>query len=236
MQGQRILVIDDDPGLLQLVELAFANVKAQVYTAGSGQEGLRQFYRHRPHLVIVDLMMPEMDGLEVCRQIRQLSEVPLIILTALDQDDYVLKGLACGADDYLTKPFNPEVLVARTQAILRRAAYQPASHQNSITYSDGYLTIDLSKHVVLVRGKPVRLTATEYRLLSYLLQHPNRVLTTSQILHNVWGRDYQANTEYVHVYIRQLRRKVEADPNTPIYFLTEYGTGYRFETQASQDE
>jgi two-component system KDP operon response regulator KdpE len=236
VQGQRILVIDDDPGLLQLVEFAFTRVKAHVYTASSGQDGLRQFYQHRPHLVILDLMMPEMDGLEVCRQIRQLSEAPLIILTALNQEDYVIKGLACGADDYLTKPFNPEVLVARAQAILRRTVYQPGSLKKSTSYSDGYLTVDLSKHLVLVRGRPVRLTATEYRLLSYLVQHPNRVLATLQILHYVWGGNSQDNTEYVQVYIRQLRRKLEANPNAPVYILTEHGIGYRFETQSSQDE
>jgi two-component system KDP operon response regulator KdpE len=236
MQGQHILVIDDDPALLQLVELTFSKLNIHLYRASDGPDGLRQFYQYRPDLVIVDLMMPEMDGLEVCRQLRQLSNTPIIILTALNHDDYVIKALASGADDYLTKPFNPEVLVARVQAVLRRAAYQPASNQKLTTYSDGYLTIDLSKRVILVEGRPVRLTATEYRLLTYLLQYPDRVLTTPQILHHVWGSDYQDNTEYVHVYIRQLRRKLEADPNAPIYLLTEHGVGYRFETQPSRDE
>jgi two-component system KDP operon response regulator KdpE len=231
MQGKRILVIDDDPGLLQLVKLTFNRLEAQVYCADSGQEGLRQFYQHRPYLVILDLMMPEMDGLEVCRQLRRLSEVPIIILTALDHDNHVLKGLACGADDYLTKPFNPEILVARAQAVLRRTIDQYASPDKPAAYNDSYLTIDLTQRTVLVQGKPVKLTATEYRLLTYLLQNANRVLTTQQILHNVWGSDHHGNTEYVHVYMGHLRRKLEAAPTDPLYLLTEHGIGYRFETQ-----
>jgi DNA-binding response OmpR family regulator len=231
MQEKRILVIDDDAQLLQLVALIFTRAGSQVYTALSGSEGLRQFYDHQPDLVILDLMMPKMDGWEVCRRIRELSPVPLIILTALDQDTNIIRGLACGADDYVVKPFNPEVLLARAQAVLRRAGLPPAMDA-SPTYDDDYLTIDLGERRVLVQGEIVRLTATEYRLLAYLVRYANRVLSFDQILQNIWGEDYRGNTAYVHVYIRRLREKLEVDPRNPTYLLTEYGIGYQFEKRS----
>jgi DNA-binding response OmpR family regulator len=230
MQGRRILVIDDNPDLLWVVEHAFSRTGGQVYTAANGREGLRQFVDHRPDLVILDLMMPHMDGWEVCRRIRLLSDVPIIILTVLEREDNIIRGLDCGADDYVTKPFSLDVLLARARATLRRAELVPTI-DTPLVYSDGYLTIDLDKRQVLVRGEPVRLRVTEYRLLAYLLQNADRVLTFTQILDNIWGHEYQDSANYVHVYISHLRGKLEKDPKHPQYLLNVRGVGYRFEKQ-----
>lgn len=230
MRGKRVLVIDDDPRLLKLVELIFSQAKAQVYTASNGQEGLFQFYAHQPDLVILDLMLPKMDGWEICRRIRQVSQVPLIMLTGLGQGDNIIRGLVnCGADDYITKPFSSDVLLARAQAVLRRTAL-PATAAKPVTYGDNYLTIASTERRVFVRGKPVKLSNTEYRLLIYLAQNAGRVLTFRQILDHVWG-GLRDNIEYIHVYISHLRQKLEEDPHHPSYILTEYGVGYRFEKQ-----
>lgn len=229
MQPRNVLIIDDDLELLRLVKLLFSRAGSRVFTADNGLEGLRQLYAHQPDLVILDLMMPDMDGWQVCRQIRQLSDVPLIMLTALTGEAELIRGLDYGADDYVTKPFSPEVLLARARATLRRAAL-PSLAETPTIYNDGYLTIDLKQRRIAVGGQMVKLTATEYRLLAYLFQNANRPLTYQQILENVWGEAYQGNNEYVHVYLRYLRRKLEADPNNPTYLLTEHGVGYRFET------
>jgi DNA-binding response OmpR family regulator len=230
MQGRRILIIDDDPDLLWRVEDAFSQAGGQVYTAANRHEGLRQFFAHRPHLVIFDPMMPHMDGLQVCRSIRLLSDVPIIILTALGHEDNIIRGLDCGADDYVTKPFSMGVLLARARATLRRAGPVPTTDK-PVTYSDDYLTIDLDKRQVLVRGEPVRLRATEYRLLAYLLQNAGRVITFAQILDNVWGSEYREDVNHVHVHISHLRQKLEKDPRHPQYLLNERGVGYRFAKQ-----
>jgi two-component system KDP operon response regulator KdpE len=231
LQGKRILVIDDDPGLLHLAELVFSRQEALVYTAASGQEGLRQFYTHHPDLVILDLMMPEMDGWEVCRRIREISDVPVIMLTALGRDEHIIQGLEAGADDYLPKPFNNDILLARARAVLRRMA-PPHPPARPVTYSDGHLTIDLNERRVLVREEPVKLSGTEYQLLTYFLQNSGRVLTFQQILKNVWGEEYQDHVEYVHAYVWHLRQKLEEDPRNPVYLLTEHGVGYHFEKHA----
>jgi DNA-binding response OmpR family regulator len=228
VEGKRILVIDDEAVLLKLVEETFTRLGAQVYKASDGHEGLRQFYTCKPDLVILDLMLPQLTGWEVCQQIRQISNVPLILLTAINRDADIVRGLQCGADDYVTKPFSPAVLIARAQAALRRAV--PDTEENPTGYyGDGYLTIDLEKRRILVNGKPVRLSATEYKLLAYLFKNAGRVVTFQQILAHVWGEEYHGNADYVHVYISHLRRKLEADTTNPIYIRTEHGVGYRFE-------
>jgi two-component system KDP operon response regulator KdpE len=228
LQGKRILVIDDDPHVLRLVELSFPKAEAQVYTAASGAEGLRLFYAHRPHLVILGIMTSDLDGWEVYRQIHQISDVPVIFLTALGKEGDIIRGLNHGVVDYVTKPFSPQLLVARAQAVLRQAA--PASGpEKTATYSDDYLTIDLETRQVLVRGEPVGLSTTEYQMLAYLLQNAGRVLTFRQILESVWGWEYRDSVNYVHVYVWHLRQKLEEDPKNPQYLLTEHGVGYRFQ-------
>jgi two-component system KDP operon response regulator KdpE len=230
MQKSRVLVIDDELPLLRLVRDAFSSVGCQTYTAASGLEGLRKFYAHQPDLVILDLMMPEMDGWEVCRQIRQMSDVPLIFLSALSHENEIVRGLNYGADDYVTKPFSIKILLAQAKAVLRRVERSAPIKKTSF-YNDGYLIVDLEAHRVLVQGLSVKLSRTEYRLLTYLLANSGQVLTFQQILTNIWGEECSENVEYVHTYVWSLRQKLEKDPQHPADLLTEHGMGYCFEKQ-----
>lgn len=228
MNDKKILIIDDDVNLGQTIKLTFARTGAEVFTAVDGRDGLRQFYEYRPDLVILDVRMPDINGWETCRQIRLLSNVPIIMLTTLDNDEDVIRGLDYGADDFVTKPFSRDVLLARARAVLRRSE-QLADPEDQQSYNDSYLLIDVRKHRVQVDGQAVQLSSTEFRLLAYLLQNAGQVLTYQNILDKVWGWEYQDSIDYVHVYISHLRRKIEADPRNPRYLLTERGIGYRFE-------
>ncbi len=227
MKGKKVLVVDDDIHISQLVRATFATEGADVILAENGQEGLRQFYAHRPDLVIIDLMMPELDGWETSQRMLEMADVPIIMLTSLSDDEDMIRGLEQGAIDYVTKPFSPRVLAARARAALRYAP-APTSPRNDV-YRDDYLAIDLHGKRVLVDETPVKLTKTEYKLLVYLFQNAGRILTFQQILEQVWGWGYQDSVEYVHVYASRLRQKLERDPKNPRYILTEYGIGYRFE-------
>jgi two-component system KDP operon response regulator KdpE len=230
MPTRTILVIDDEPALCRLLKDTLGHAGYQIYTAATGPEGLQQFSAHQPDLVILDIMMPDMDGWEVCRRIRRHSDVPVIMLTALSEETEIIRGLGCGADDYVTKPFSSSVLLARTEAVLRRAT-RSFPTRDLIIYSDGYLTIDLEAHRVLIRTHPIKLSETEYRLLAHLFQNAGRVLTFREILERVWGQACRYNVEYVHVYMSHLRQKLEENPQAPVYLLSEYGVGYRFEKQ-----
>jgi DNA-binding response OmpR family regulator len=229
MENKKVLVVDDDPALLPLIEYTFAREGYKVFTASDGQEALKRFFDHKPDLVILDIMMPRMDGWETCRRIREVSEVPIVMLTARGQDEDIVRGLEYGADDYLTKPFSIKVLLAHARAVLRRAALPAVEYDEPITYADDYLVIDLKDRRITVEGEPVKLTPTEYRLLAYLVQNAGQVLTFRQILQNVWGWEYQDDLDYVRVYIWHLRQKLEQDPKNPQYIWTEIGVGYRFE-------
>jgi DNA-binding response OmpR family regulator len=228
MNSKKILVIDDDINLCQLIKYTFMGLGAEVYTAVNGQEGIRQFFNHRPDLVLLDIRMPIMDGWETCKEIRKLSHVPIIMLTTFHRDDEVVRGLNLGADDYVSKPFDSKVLIARTMAALRRAEL-PSETLKPISYNDNYLVVDLENRRVHVYGRPVKLSAREYDLLTLLLTNAGRVLTYEQILDRVWGWEYRDNTDYIHVYLSHLRRKIEKDPKNPRYLITEHGIGYRFE-------
>jgi DNA-binding response OmpR family regulator len=230
-----ILVIDDDPEMVELLETILTRAGARVIAAFRAEQGLRLFYEHRPDLVILDVMMPGMDGWEACHSLRQLSDVPIMILTVLGNVHDVLHGLDLGADDYVTKPFPPQLLVARVQALLRRADLSSAEERVH-TYDDGYLTIDLVRRQVRVDQQPARLTPTEYKVLAYLFRHAGQVISHEQILGNVWGQECLGSTEYIHVYIYRLRKKLEVDPDNPRYLLTEPGLGYRFEQRAPPQE
>jgi len=227
MIGKKVLVIDDDRDLQRINAKFFQNAGAHVDIASNGAEGIRKFFLDKPELVILDVMMPELDGYEVCTRIRQVSSVPVIMLTALNSPEEIIRGLDCGADDFVSKPFNPDVLVARARALLRRLEMSQDTSPRMF-YSDGHLTIDLEKRLVSVRGEPVKLTRTEYNLLAYLLQNAGWIRTFEQILENVWGPEYQGSMDYVHVYISNLRKKIEMDPKTPIYLESAHGVGYRF--------
>ena len=228
LHKKTILIVDDEPDLLALVEFSFSETNARVLKAADGEEGLRLFFTHKPDVVILDLMMPNVDGWAVCRTIRRLSDTPIILLTALSADKVVIDGLECGADEFITKPISPTVLLARTRAVLRRTELPPPSRKPT-TYQDGYLTIDLEIRRVLVRDRSVKLSPIEFRMLSLLFGNAGRILSCEQILRNVWGEGYSGNADYVHVYIRHLRKKLEEDPTDPAYLLTEHGLGYRFE-------
>lgn len=228
MPDKKILVVDDDLALLDVMQRVLTGAGHAVITASGGQEALRCFYDQRPDCVILDVMMPDVDGRETCRNIRRVSDVPIIMLTAQGSDADIRHGLDDGADDYVVKPFSVDVLLARVRAVLRRAALPPADDK-PIAYHDGYVTIDLDRRRITVHGEPVKLTATEYKLLAYLVRNADRVLSFEQILENVWGWEYRDSIDYVHVYVSHLRQKIEADPRHPQYIQTEHGVGYRFQ-------
>lgn len=232
MKGKKILIIDDDTTMCQILDIMFTVEGAFVWTANDGREGLQKFFEHRPNLVLLDINMPHMDGWETCRQIRLLSDTPIIMLTMLNSDEEMVRGLDAGADDFMSKPLNGPVLLARARAVLRRlektAVSKPQTH-----YADGYLSIDLERRELLVLGEAVKLTATEFQLLAYLLNQHGRTLTHAQILENVWGWEYQESIDYLHVYISHLRRKIERDAKNPLYLITVHGAGYRFEKLVS---
>ena len=232
LKDKTILVVDDDTHLCQILDITFTVEGASVLTANDGQEGLQKFFTHRPDLIVLDVNMPQMNGWDTCRQIRLLSDVPIIMLTTLNADREMVRGLDAGADDFISKPFSGEVLLARTRAVLRRLEKTAVPNPNT-QYSDGYLTVRQDRHEVLIKGESVNLTSTEFQLLTYLLNNDGRTLTYKQILENVWGWEYQESVDYVHVYISHLRRKLEKDPKNPLYFITVHGTGYRFEKLAA---
>lgn len=231
MSDPKVLIIDDDVELLQLVGLIFKRAGYQVLTAYDGLDGLSKFFVTHPDLIILDVIMPGTSGFDICQRIRQVSDDPVIMLTALNQERDMLQGLAVGADDFLSKPFNPEILLARAKTLLRRSHYsaEMSTYPASFTYNDGYLSIDIERHEVLVHAKRVKLTPIEFRLLVYLARNGGKLLTFEKILSNVWGSLYEGSTEHVHVYISHLRKKIEEDPKNPHYIITVHGIGYIFE-------
>lgn len=230
MIDKKILLIDDDADLLHLAGILFKKNGAEVATARNGLDGMRKMFSYRPDLIILDVAMPGMDGFETCRRIRQFSDTPLIMLTALNQEREMLMGLDVGADDFLVKPFNADVLLARARTVLRRTRHQDSNRNgNPFKYNDGYLGVDIERHEVLVKGARVMLSPLEFRLLVYLARNSGKLLTLDSILASVWGDEYKGNIGYVHIYISRLRKKIEADPKSPQYILTIHGVGYIFE-------
>ena len=226
MAQRIILIIDDDR---TLVELLSDHLKVSGYralTANDGSSGLRIALETEPDLVVMDVMMPSMDGWEICQRLRDKSSVPIIMLTAKGEEFDKLRGFRLGVDDYVTKPFSFTELTARIGAVLARATRVPSS-----TYSvtSGDVTIDLDERRVTVAGRAVSLTPTEYRLLETLARHPNRTIPTETLLAEVWGEEYAGEAEHVKHYIWTLRKKIEADPGDPKHLIAERGFGYRFE-------
>jgi two-component system KDP operon response regulator KdpE len=226
--AEKILVIDDKKEMTWLLEQMLAEEGYAVEIAQSGQEGLRQVYVNRPDLILLDVMMPGMDGWDVLRRLREFSDTPVIMLTAVGSEDDKVHGLDIGADDYVTKPFGMPELKARIRAALRRAASVQSSTNPILRFKGGELIIDPAAHTVTVRGKAVELTPTEYKLLLYLAYNAGRVLTYDQILERVWGLGYDESQGNVKLYIWYLRRKIEADPSNPVYVQTQRGVGYSF--------
>lgn len=222
-----VLIVEDDPNTLELVELYLHNDGHKVLTTQDGLEGLRLAREAHPDLVVLDLMLPGMDGLEICRTLREESEVPIVMLTARVEEDDRLAGLDMGADDYLTKPFSPRELAARVRAVLRRTA-RDALEQGPAELTHGDVKVDLRDHTVSVKGTEMILTPTEFRLLVLLMREPGRTFTREQIIDRVFGYDFDGFDRTVDAHVSNLRRKLEAGPESPSYIHTIYGVGYRF--------
>ncbi len=228
MSRVSVLVVDDEKSLREFVRRNLEVRQFEVLTAANGLEALAQFQQHPIDLVILDVMMPYMDGLETIRRIRKQSLTPIIVLSALGEESDKIQALNLGADDYLTKPFGVGELLARVQAVLRRAAWlnNPPKQQTRIVQGD--IVADLETHTILVRGIPIEFTPTEFNLLVYLMQNTGKVLPHRNILQQVWGPEYGEETEYLRVYIGRLRQKIEENPARPRHLLTERGVGYTF--------
>jgi two-component system, OmpR family, response regulator ResD len=223
----KILVVDDEPNIREVVGLYLRRDGHAVVSAADGEEALEIYRRTRPDLVVLDLMLPKLSGLEVCRRIQAERRVPLIMLTARGEEEDRIVGLGLGADDYVVKPFSPRELAARVGAVLRRTgeATEPASG-GALVFDD--LRIDPATREVTVRDEPVMLTAREFDLLRHMASHPRRVFTRDQLMEAVWGYAFSADTSTVTVHVRRLREKLEADPARPRYLQTVWGIGYRF--------
>ena len=223
----KLLIIEDDSDLVRALELYFSGAGYEIISAEDGREGLQKLYDERPSIVILDIALPKMDGWDVCRRIRELSDVPIVMLTARTQEDERVKGLRLGADDYIVKPFSLKELEARLEAVLRRAR-EARAERAEILFANDELVVDADRLAVTRDGKHVDLTPTELRLLLFLAENTGRVLTHRQILDKIWGAEYAEDVDYVKLFIYRLRRKIEPDPKHPKYILTERGIGYRF--------
>ena len=230
----RILVVDDERRMVGFIRLNLEQDGFEVIEAYNGTEALDRLRDSLPDLILLDVMMPDIDGFEVLRMIREISQVPVIMLTAKGEEDDKVKGLELGADDYVTKPFSPRELVSRVKAVLRRGGTFEEDEEGVIEVDDR-LKIDFGRREVWVDDELVKLRPTEYRLLYHLVQNAGWVLTHDQILTKVWGYEYRDEPHYVRLYINYLRKKIEEDPSNPKYILTERGVGYRFVDYKRED-
>jgi two-component system, OmpR family, KDP operon response regulator KdpE len=221
----RVLVVDDEPQITRVLRTVLTSQGYQVRTAGEGEAALSNFSEWHPELVITDLFMPHMDGLELCKRIRAVSTVPIIILSVKGEERAKVEALDSGADDYVTKPFGIDELLARVRAALRRAT---GGANDVPSFDAGDFRVDLEGRRVHIRGNEVRLTPKEFDLFVYFARHPNRVITHRTLLEAVWGEASQEQPEYLRVFMGQLRKKLEPDPSNPKYLVTEPWVGYRF--------
>jgi DNA-binding response OmpR family regulator len=226
-KNRRILVVDDEERMVRFIRLNLEHDGFQVIEAFRGVQAVQRLRDGLPDLVLLDVMLPDIDGFEVLKMIREISTVPVIMLTAKGEEDDRVRGLELGADDYITKPFSPRELVSRVRAVLRRVAMDSGETHGLIEVDDR-LKIDFDRREVWVEGKLVKLRPTEYRLLYHLVQNAGWVVTHDQLLAKVWGYEYRDEPHYVRLYINYLRQKLEKDPANPKYILTERGVGYRF--------
>jgi two-component system alkaline phosphatase synthesis response regulator PhoP len=223
MAGKRILIVDDDKKTVELVRLYLTRDGHKVLTANDGVEALRQAREQHPDLIVLDLMLPGINGLEVCRTLREESDVPVIMLTARSTDEDKLHGLGTGADDYVTKPFSPRELAARVLTVLRRLP----GERGPAEIKHGELTVNFLKHEARLNGNPLKLTDIEFKLLGVFVREPGRVFSRAQLIENALGYDFQGFDRTVDVHILNLRRKLEPDPDHPRYISTVYGAGYK---------
>ena len=224
--GPRVLVVDDEQAIRRFLHVALTSQGYEVFEASSGMEAMNAAANCRPDIIILDLGLPDIDGTDVTKLFRQVTKIPIIVLSVRGSENDKIAALDAGADDYLTKPFGVGELLARLRANLRRST-QPAAEQ---IFINGDLTVDLEKRLVTVAGHEVQLTPTEYDLLKMLVTHAGKVLTHNQLLREVWGAGYEQEFHILHVNVSNLRRKVEPDPTRPQFIITEPGVGYRLKT------
>lgn len=227
-RNKTILVVDDEERMARFIRLNLEHDGFQVVEAHKGMDAINELRTKMPDAVLLDVMMPDIDGFEVLQMIRETSSVPVIMLTAKGEEDDRVRGLELGADDYVTKPFSPRELVSRVRAVLRRTEPANAAGEGGVINVDEHLKIDFGRREVKLNGELIKLRPTEYRLLYHLVQNAGWVLTYDQILAKVWGYEYRDEPHYVRLYVNYLRQKLEKDPANPIYILTERGVGYRF--------
>jgi two-component system, OmpR family, KDP operon response regulator KdpE len=226
-ERSRVLVVDDEPQITRVLKTVLTSQGYQVRTAAEGESALTNFKEWLPELVITDLYMPHMDGVELCRRIRAMSSVPIIVLSVKGEEKTKVEALDSGADDYVTKPFGIDELMARVRAALRRAS-GTGEEQEEASFEAGDFRIDMAARRVHTRGREVRLTPKEFDLFVHMARRPNRVLTHAALLEAVWGQASQEQPEYLRVFMGQLRKKLEPDPSSPRYLVTEPWVGYRF--------
>jgi DNA-binding response OmpR family regulator len=226
--GKRVLVVDDEIRMIGFIRMNLELEGHQVIEAHNGLEALDAIRTKLPDIVLLDVMMPELDGYETLRMLREFSGIPVIMLTAKGEENDRVYGLELGADDYITKPFGPRELSSRIKAVLRRATMPSTSPEEAILDIDERLSIDFNRREALVDGKPVKLRPTEYRLLYHLVENAGWTVPHDQLLAKVWGYEYRDEAHYVRLYVNYLREKIEEDPANPKYILTERGVGYRF--------
>jgi len=224
---QIILIVDDEARMRRFIRMNMELEGFQAIEAENGLVALDQIRKYNPDLVLMDVMMPEMDGFETLRLLREISTVPVVLLTVKSDEEDKIRGLGLGADDYITKPFSPRELNSRVNAVLRRAQW-PAPPPRTILRIDDRLSVDFNRHQVIVEDERIDLRPTEYRLLSQLIQNAGWVVPHETLLAKVWGYEYRDETHYLRLYINYLRKKIEEDPTNPKYILTERGVGYRF--------
>ena len=224
---RRVLVVDDEPRMIHFIRLNLEHDGYEVIEATSGTEALENLRDRMPDLILLDVMMPEMDGFETLQLLREISTVPVIMLTAKGEEEDRVRGLELGADDYITKPFSPREMVSRVRAVIRRTE-TPSSLTREPIEVDDRLKIDFDRREIFVEGELVKLRPTEFRLLFHLVQNAGWVVPHDQLLAKVWGYEYRDETHYLRLYVNYLRKKLEADPSDPKYILTERGIGYRF--------
>lgn len=226
--AKRILVVDDEPRMIGFIRMNLELEGYQVLEAHTGLEALEAIRTQLPDLVLLDVMMPELDGFETLRMLREFSSIPVIMLTAKGEEDDKVYGLELGADDYVTKPFGSRELSSRVRAVLRRAEMPSASPEQAVLKIDDRLSVDFNRREVIVKGEHIKLRPTEYRLLYHLIENAGWTVPHEQLLAKVWGYEYRDETHYVRLYVNYLREKIEEDPSDPKYILTERGVGYRF--------
>jgi two-component system KDP operon response regulator KdpE len=232
----RILIVEDNKEMSRLLQLDMKRTGYEVATATNGIEGLRLFQEYRPDLVVLDVALPMMNGLTVCQRIRDMSDIPILMMTAhAVSEEQIAEGLNLGADEYMIKPLRNLEFHARVRALLRRARLNDDPKENQPTnYHDPYLSVDLAGRRVSIQGDEIRLTPTEFKLLATFIKHNGEVLTFQQLLERVWGYEYTTEHHYPRIYVSHLRRKIEPDLKNPTYIHNEYGVGYRFVGQTAQ--